>query len=77
MNFEELYTQIDTANRMAEAATAFLASLRPEQATKAQMTFDDEAARYDWHYILRDRLGLSLKVSEKAITKKKHYYQQR
>ena len=64
MNFEELYTQIDTANRMAEAATAFLASLRPDQAAKAQMTFDDEAARRDWHYIPRDRLGLSLNEME-------------
>jgi hypothetical protein len=26
MNFEELYTYFDTANRMAEAATAFLAT---------------------------------------------------
>ena len=65
MNFEEFYTQIDTANRMAEAATAFLASLRPDQAAKAQMmTFDDEEARHDWHYIPRDRLGLSLKEME-------------
>lgn len=64
MNIEELYTQIDTANRMAEAATAFLASLRPDQAAKAQMVFDDEAARRDWHYIPRERLGLSLKEME-------------
>ena len=64
MNFEELYTQIDTANRMAEAATAFLASLRPDQTAKAQMAFDDEAARLDWHYIPRDRLGLALKEME-------------
>lgn len=64
MNFEELYTQIDTANRMAEAATAFLASLRSEQAAKAQMAFDNEAARHDWHYIPRDRLGLSLNEME-------------
>jgi hypothetical protein len=64
MNFEELYTQIDTANRMAEAATAFLAALRPDQAAKAQRTFDDEAARRDWHYIPRERLGLALKEME-------------
>jgi hypothetical protein len=64
MNFEELYTQIDTANRMAEAATAFLAALRPDQAAKAQMPFDDEAARRDWHYIPRDRLGLAVKEME-------------
>jgi hypothetical protein len=64
MNFEGLYTQIDTANRMAEAATAFLASLRPDQTAKAQMTFNDEAARLDWHYIPRNRLGLALKEME-------------
>jgi hypothetical protein len=64
MNFEELYTQIDTAHRMAEAATAFLAALRPDQVAKAQMPFDDEAARRDWHYIPRDRLGLALKEME-------------
>jgi hypothetical protein len=61
MDFETFYTQIETANRMAEAATAFLASLDSEQAAKAQMTFDDEMARHDWHYIPRSRLGLSLK----------------
>ena len=46
---------------MAEAATAFLASLDAGQAAKAQMTFDDETARHDWHYIPRGRLGRSLK----------------
>ena len=64
MNLEELYTQIDTANHMADAATAFLASLRPDQAAKAQMTFDNENERHDWHYIPRDRLGLALKEME-------------
>ena len=64
MNLEELYTQIDTANRMADAATAFLASLRPDQAATAQLGFGDENARQDWHYIPRDRLGLALKDME-------------
>ena len=64
MSFEELYTQLDTANRMAEAATAFLASLRPDQSAIAQQNFDDETARHDWHYIPRDRFGLALKEME-------------
>ena len=64
MNLEELYTQIDTANRMADTATAFLASLRPDQAATAQLTFGNENARRDWHYIPRDRLGLALKDME-------------
>ena len=64
MNLEERHTQIDTAKRMADAATAFLASLRPDQAAMAQLAFDDENARRDWHYIPRDRLGLALKDME-------------
>lgn len=64
MNLEELYTQIDTANRMADAATAFLASLRPDQQSIAQQPFDNLEGRHDWHYIPRDRLGLNLKSME-------------
>ena len=64
MNLEERHTQIDTAKRMADAATAFLASLRPDQTAMAQLAFDDENARRDWHYIPRDRLGLALKDME-------------
>lgn len=64
MNFEKFYTHIDTANRMAEAAIAFLASLHSDQMAKAQMAFDDEKACLDWHYFPRDRLGLSLKEME-------------
>ncbi len=61
MTLEERYTQIDTAKRMADAAVAFLASLRPDQAASAQLPFNEEHARQDWHYIPRDRLGLALK----------------
>lgn len=64
MSLEELYTQIDTAKAMADTATAFLASLRSDQATKAQQAFDNEESRHDWHYIPRDRLGLGLKEME-------------
>ena len=44
MKLEERYTQIDMAERMADAATAFLASLRPDQAGVAQLAFGDENA---------------------------------
>jgi len=64
MNAMERYTQVDTANRMADAATAFLASLHPDQAAIAQQAFDNQEGRHDWHYIPRDRLGLSLKEME-------------
>lgn len=66
MNLEELYTHIDTANRMADAATAFLASLRADQIAQAQQPFDDETARHDWHYVPRERLGLALKDMDVA-----------
>ena len=64
MTLEERYMEIDTTKRMADAATAFLASLRPDQAGIAQLAFGDEDARRDWHYIPRDRLGLALKDME-------------
>ncbi len=44
---------------MQEAANRFLASLSPEQ--KSQATFAlDNAERLNWHFIPRDRKGLSL-----------------
>lgn len=64
MNLEELYTHIDTAKRMADTATAFLASLRPDQKAKTQHPFNDESKRHDWHYVPRERLGLALKEME-------------
>ena len=64
MDLDKLYEQTDTAKRMAEAATAFLAALRPDQLARAQTDFDDEATRKDWHYIPRERPGLSLKEME-------------
>jgi hypothetical protein len=50
----------DTAKRMAEAATTFLASLEPEQRRRAVFGVDDEE-RLNWHYIPKDREGLTLK----------------
>ena len=64
MNIDEIYQQADTASRQAEAATAFLAALRPDQQAKTQHPFDDETVRKDWHYIPRDRAGLPLKEME-------------
>jgi hypothetical protein len=64
MNFTELYEQIDLARRMADAATTFLASLRPDQVIQAQLSFEDQKMRRDWHYIPRDRTGLALRDME-------------
>lgn len=44
---------------MTEAVTAFLASLRPEQRSRAQFTFED-AERLNWHFVPRQRRGLPL-----------------
>src|ERR1041385_3994787 len=45
---------------MADAANNFLASLTPEQKTKATYEFKDEE-RYDWHFIPKPRKGLPFK----------------
>ena len=44
---------------MVEAADAFLASLEPEQRSKALFEFED-AERLNWHYVPRARRGLPL-----------------
>src|SRR5262245_31966919 len=49
-----------SAATMADAANKFLASLTPEQKTKASFGFTDEQ-RFDWHFIPRDRKGVPLK----------------
>ncbi len=49
-----------SAATMAESANKFLASLSPDQKAKAVFGFDDEQ-RFDWHFIPRDRKGVSLK----------------
>ena len=51
----------DIAGRMAEAATNFLAALDAGQRTQAVIDFGDNAERENWHYIPRDRAGLTLK----------------
>ena len=45
---------------MAQAATNLLASLAPEQRSKAAFEFKDEE-RYNWHFVPRPRKGLPLK----------------
>ena len=48
---------------MAKAANAFLASLTPEQKSRATLPFESEAKgeRVSWHYVPRERKGLALK----------------
>ena len=45
---------------MAGAAIVFLESLSPDQRAKAQFAWEDEE-RMNWHFIPRERKGLSLK----------------
>ena len=45
---------------MASAANTFLASLTPEQKSKATFEFKG-GERYDWHFVPRERKGVSLK----------------
>jgi hypothetical protein len=52
---------------MSAAAHNFLASLSPEQRTKASFPFADDE-RFNWHYIPKDRKGLPL--SEMTPTQK-------
>jgi Protein of unknown function (DUF3500) len=54
------YTRIQSASVMASAATAFLASLTPEQRAQATFQFPDEE-RFQWHYIPKERKGLPLR----------------
>ena len=52
--------QSRTANEMASAANALWASLTPEEQAKAHFDFAD-ANRFDWHFIPRERKGLTYK----------------
>ncbi|MFT5088728.1 MAG: hypothetical protein ACI906_004055 [Candidatus Latescibacterota bacterium] len=54
-------SQIDTAKRMSDAAGVFLQALDAGQQQKAQLDFSDTTERKNWHYIPRDRAGLSVK----------------
>ncbi len=50
---------------MAAAANNFLQSLTSQQKEKAQFLFEDKE-RYNWHFVPRDRKGISLKEFNKA-----------
>ncbi|MFQ5841755.1 MAG: DUF3500 domain-containing protein, partial [Thermodesulfobacteriota bacterium] len=61
----------ETAGRMAEAATTFLGSLTAEQQSRVLFSLEDEE-RLNWHYIPRDRLGLSFKEMDGSQRKLAH-----
>lgn len=50
----------ETIQRMAEAVTTLIASLDPGQKTRIIFSTTDEE-RFNWHYIPRERKGVSLK----------------
>jgi hypothetical protein len=56
----ESFAQAKTANAMVQSATAFLASLTPEQRAKAVMTFDNEE-RFVWQESPGPRSGVVLR----------------
>ncbi len=47
-------------NEMVEAAQSFMTALSAEQRQQATYPFDD-AERFNWHFVPRDRKGLALK----------------
>ena len=53
--------QTNTVQRMAEAASNFLASLDAAARQKAVIDFADSTERENWHYVPRERAGLPLK----------------
>ncbi len=57
--------RVDAAHRLADAASGFLAALRPELRSKAALAFESPA-RLDWHYIPRERPGLRLREMNDA-----------
>jgi hypothetical protein len=54
------YSRLQSSSVMASAATAFLASLTPEQRAQATFQFQDEE-RFQWHFIPKERKGLPLR----------------
>ena len=61
----------ETAQRMAEAATTFLAYLTAEQQARVLFPLENEE-RLNWHYIPRERRGLSLKEMDGGQRKLAH-----
>jgi len=64
------YTRLQTPVVMSEAASAFLASLAPDQKARAVFPFTDDrsenAERLNWHFIPRERKGLALREMNSA-----------
>ncbi len=60
-------TAVDSASaaRMAVAAARFLDALTPELRTRAALPFEDQG-RLDWHYVPRERIGVSFKAMDDA-----------
>lgn len=61
----------ETAQRMAEAATTFLASLTAEQQRRAVFPLESDE-RLNWHYIPRERRGLPFKEMDGSQRKFAH-----
>ena len=55
----------DHVAAMSESAQAFLDTLTPEQRSAVMFEFNSDD-RFDWHYIPRERKGVSLKAMTKA-----------
>lgn len=54
----------ETAERMARAASDFLASLSVEQRERANLPFEREGRRVEWHYTPMMQTGLTLQEME-------------
>jgi hypothetical protein len=53
---------------MASSAKALLAALTPDQVAKIRWPFDSEE-RFNWHFVPRERQGLSIKAMDEAQRK--------
>src|SRR5688572_18132210 len=56
----------ESAARMAEAAGSFLDALEADARETAFRPFSNAAARQDWHYVPRERAGLSFRAMDAA-----------
>ena len=54
----------DSAKRMAKAAAGLLACLDEDQQSRVRIDFADHQERTNWHYVPRERTGLSLKTMD-------------
>jgi hypothetical protein len=61
----------ETAQRMAEAATTFLAALTAEQRARATFSVESDERR-NWHYIPREREGIPFKELDGSQQKLAH-----